>query len=184
MYEKFLNFNRSELAGLTVLDLGSGPEERFRKEIERAGIKCKVICANPDYSLSDYRGEQLREDVAGYRSSNRSSVGALGSELPFQENSFDKIFALESVSKYCPPNLYPEAANAWAQEGYRILKAGGEFKILSLPRSEQTDADWASYYEDCAQVQNLLLVTGFQVKVDRLYHPEFEKELITFNAKK
>ena len=49
-YEKQLMFDRKDLEGKKILDLGAGPEVKFAKELGESGINAEVISLSPDFT--------------------------------------------------------------------------------------------------------------------------------------
>lgn len=122
-YENFLGFNRRECVGKTVLDLGSGSTEKLSRELKKAGAK-SIVSLNPDYSLLKYR-----QIINNQKDWERKSVAGVGQALPFQNDSFDVILGLQSISMYEDAFEKPESAKEWAQEVARVLKPGGEARL-------------------------------------------------------
>lgn len=123
-YEETLGFNRKELQGLTVLDLGSGATEKFSRELKQAGIEVNVISLNPDYTQKHAR------DMAREKSDwQGKSVAAIAQELPFKNQSFDRVLGMNSVTLYSNPRQNSEATRRWLNEIVRVLKPGGEAKV-------------------------------------------------------
>jgi ubiquinone/menaquinone biosynthesis C-methylase UbiE len=118
-YEKFLGFQRDELSGKTVIDLGSGPTERFSRELKESGIDVNVISINPDY-----KSEKQRKEIVTNPEWQKKSVAAIGQELPFQDNSIDEVLGLYSVSWYADTEF-----EQVLPEVYRVLKPGGVARI-------------------------------------------------------
>jgi len=54
-YERELLFDKRELEGKVVLDLGAGLEAKFAKQLKEAGIKAEVISLSPDFIEEKYR---------------------------------------------------------------------------------------------------------------------------------
>jgi len=123
-YKEFLGFDERQLAGKTVLDLGSGSKEKLAGDLKEAGIEANVISLNPDYSLKKYR--RIINDQEDWQ---RKSVAAVAQALPFKNNSFDVILGLESITMYEDALDKPESAKSWAREIARVLKPGGEARL-------------------------------------------------------
>jgi len=82
-----LLFNRTELEGLSVLDLGAGSRARFAKELAESGVNARVISLSPDFSTRLYSRPAREGHPQG------KLLAALGEKLPFPDNSFDRVFA-------------------------------------------------------------------------------------------
>ncbi len=120
-YEKELGFDRKELQGLTVLDLGSGATEKFSRELKQAGVEADVISLNPDLQKKSVR--DMVQEKADWQ---EKSIAATAQELPFMDQSFDRIFGLNSVTLYANPRQGFERTERWLSEVVRVLKPGGE----------------------------------------------------------
>ncbi len=148
-YLDMLNLKKDDLVGKRIMDLGSGPEERFANEIEAAGIESDVVCVNPDYEHESFKTE------VSDKSPNRERVAAIAQDLPFEDESFDLIVALESVSRYAAPRDSIDEAFSWATELFRVLKEEGEARlwpILELdehtPENHDAHLDFVNYLTD------------------------------------
>lgn len=146
-YETELGFNRKELEGKTVLDLGSGAVENFSRELKKSGIKSNVISLNPDYLF-----KEVREMAINKPDWQKKSVAAVAQELPFQDNSFDFVLALNSISLYANPRQNKEATRLWLNEIKRVLKSGGKAIISPLrfcPIPEEKEpTEYSSFIKD------------------------------------
>jgi len=129
-YSKKLGIEPRELEGKKILDLGSGKTDKFARDLSKNGINCDVVSLNPD--LID---EEKRKEVRAFQHEGKLVAG-IGEELPFQNNSFDGIYALFSASSYSKPSLKPENFSLWTQEALRVLKPGGEIRIAPVSQEE------------------------------------------------
>lgn len=137
-YEEFLGFDRSNLEGKTVLDLGSGAWEKLTSELKKTGVKAKVVSLNPDYVLGKYRNI-----IGNQKSWQKESVAGVGQALPFSDESFDVILALESITYYEDALHESASAQIWPKEIARVLKKGGEARlgeILGLAGEKKKEA--------------------------------------------
>jgi len=106
-----------ELAGRRVLDLGCGRGELLRRCAEEGALAVGV-----DYSADAlHLAAQILPPRAGLL---RGNVRA----LPFMENSFELVFALDLVE-----HLYPEELAEMFAEVRRILAPGGKLIIHTMP---------------------------------------------------
>ena len=132
-YESDLGFKRAELEGKRVLDLGSGPAERFSKEVKAAGIKAVVISLNPDYS-----DPAIRSRIKNNPSWDKLSIAGVGQALPFADKSFDLVLGDRSLSLYSDPTMFSDPAKGneilllWGQEVARVLTEGGVARFTPI----------------------------------------------------
>ena len=120
-YEKTLHFKRKELKGETVLDLGTGPVARFSRELSMAGVDANVVSLSPDFLHQAHRQGVTESVVDGFE---MQSLAAVGQELPFGEETFDRVLALFSVSVHAA-----ESYEIWLQEMVRVLRVGGKIHV-------------------------------------------------------
>ena len=123
-YKECLGFDEKDLEGKNVLDLGSGPVEKFSRELKQKGIKANVVSLNPDYVLSKYRN--MIRNQADWQ---KKSVAGAGQALPFTDETFDFVVGLESITFYEDALHEKEAAREWAKEVARVLRPGGEARV-------------------------------------------------------
>jgi len=144
LYEIYLGFKKEELEGKDVLDLGSGETEKFERELKEAGVSANVIPLNPDYSAGSFKNKL--ETTPGWQG---KTVAASAQEMPFKEESFDRIFALYSVTVFSHPFLHPEEAKKWMSEIARVLKPGGEARLAPAAEGpENTLEVWRGEFGD------------------------------------
>src|SRR3989344_3752335 len=131
-YEYELQFDRRELEGKTVLDLGSGLQALLDKSLKKAGIHATVISLSPDYSNEEHRKfleptrwEKFKAVIKDERA-EPLAVAGVGEQLPFKDESFDEVLALASVS------AYSERYQEFLSEICRVLKNGGIARIGAL----------------------------------------------------
>ena len=132
-YEAQLQFDREDLKGKKVLDLGAGPELKFAKELKESGIDADVISLSPDFADEKYRKKAQRSFPEG------KTITGVGQALPFQDESFDKIFAF-----HVDEHLSQGAFFGVVAEMARVLRGGGEAKLgptLNIP------GEWDSYQD-------------------------------------
>lgn len=124
-YETQLLFDRQELEGKKVLDLGAGPELKFAKELEISGIRADVTSLSPDFSETNY-AEKAKESYP-----EGKLTAGVGQALPFQNESFDRIFAFHVDEHLSRPSFM-----GFISEMARVLKKDGEAKLgptLNIP---------------------------------------------------
>lgn len=135
---EYLGYGGLEVDDLrgTVLDIGSGPVERFSREASDIGIS--VIAVNPGLiyqgernSVQCGRHSQFGWDVS-YLPWRHKSVAALGQELPVATSSVDTIVSCAGVPGYLDPRDYALVLD----EMYRVLKPRGMaylFPVVEAP---------------------------------------------------
>src|SRR3989338_5729477 len=74
-----------DFEGKRVLDLGAGAHLQFARGIEKAGIKADVVSLSPAFA-----DQYWREAMEGRKESDKL-VAAMGEQLPFADESFDRI---------------------------------------------------------------------------------------------
>ncbi len=144
-YENELGFQAKELTGMKVLDLGSGYHETFSKEAAMKNIE--VFSLNPNLKRQEFRDSAKRNspnDSVPQKIFNvikplhwqKKSVAGLGQELPFRNNSFDRVFANFSVPYYArkTENEYTKIFT----EAIRVLKPSGEAVFFPLSQNDFT----------------------------------------------
>jgi len=129
-YERELLFDKRELEGKVVLDLGAGLEAKFAKQLKEAGIKAEVISLSPDFIEEKYRTKSKESFPEG------KFVAAIGQALPFKDESFDMIFAFYLIQHLTPGNFL-----RCAYEMARVLKKGGRAVIGPLIDNHDDDDD-------------------------------------------
>ncbi len=113
-YEDVLFFNRRDLHGKRVLDLGAGPEIKFARGLRAADIGAAVVSLSPDFSDRNIAATPNKLLPGGL-------VAAIGQELPFDNGTFDYVFALHVGEHLLKPDK-----QAVMLEMCRVLAPGGE----------------------------------------------------------
>ncbi|KKP41352.1 MAG: Methyltransferase type 11 [Parcubacteria group bacterium GW2011_GWA2_33_14] len=129
LYEQHLLFNRQELEGKTVLDLGAGPEAKFAKQLKESGIKADVVSLSPDFTKERYRKKVKESFPEG------KFVAATGQALPFADESFDRIFAFHLVE-----HISQKMFLRCILEIARVLKKGGKATLGTMPDVDDPDS--------------------------------------------
>jgi SAM-dependent methyltransferase len=131
IYEQRLLFNRDELIGKTVLDLGAGPEAKLAAGLEEKGAY--VVSLSPDFMF-----RQHSHRVQDSFPEGRFAAG-LAQALPFRTGTFDAVLAL-NVEEHLGEQAFTDAVT----EMGRVLAPGGMARmgpivdIPSEPRMAQT----------------------------------------------
>lgn len=156
-YEGFLGFERDELDGKRVLDIGSGETERFSRELDN-GKGGEVVSLNPDYV-----DERLRKVAQQNKEWRQTSVAGIAQELPFPSESFDVVLGLYSVTAFASPNREDEDARMWSKEVSRVLRAGGRAMFAPIMAFDE-----ASVKEDYVKEIEVWESRGLHVKIEQM----------------
>ena len=124
-YEKIFSLTKEGLEGKTILDLGSGASEFFKRGVDERGIKANIVSMNPKLGPGDDQGERVRK-----LSSKKNALAAIAEELPFKDESFDLILSLAAVPLWLPVHE-DDYAKAF-REAARVLKSGGVIKFFPV----------------------------------------------------
>lgn len=125
IYEAQLQFDRKDLHGKRVLDLGAGPQLKFAQGLKDFGIKAEVTSLSPDFADEKHARKAQKSFPEG------KMVAGVGQELPFKDSAFDKIFAF-----HLGEHLSREGFFQTITEMARVLSSGGEAKFgptLNIP---------------------------------------------------
>lgn len=123
-YEEGLGFNREDLRGKTVLDLGTDNGDSLARDLDAAGIDVKVISVSPDFT-----NETVREAMPYYSPDwkMKNGVAAIAQKLPFRDGTFDVVLSQTAVTYAASTS--PQQVKAWTTEVGRVLKPGGVARI-------------------------------------------------------
>lgn len=159
-----VNISESDM----ILDIGCGGGRTVsRLSAIAKGNKTFGIDYSPEcvVSATEFNAEEVKKDKV-------EILNASVDELPFEENKFDKVFAVETT--YFWPDI-----SSGSKEIRRTLKKGGQFIIIneaytSRDFKERNDA----YWEDGKmkifspkEFKNILIEAGF-TDVDIFLNPE------------
>ncbi|MFA5991627.1 MAG: class I SAM-dependent methyltransferase [Candidatus Doudnabacteria bacterium] len=118
-YIKEFNIKLEDLQGNTILDLGASLKNKFAEELKQRGVEAKVISLSPDFS------DQTISQQTKEASPEGQLVAGLGQNLPFADNTFDKIYSLHAHEHF---KTLQDVYNA-LKEMARTLKKGGIAKM-------------------------------------------------------
>ncbi|MGY5152102.1 MAG: methyltransferase domain-containing protein [Candidatus Nitrosopumilus sp. bin_6a] len=151
--------NMAELsAGMDVVDVGSGlsaPSMMWRDEY-------------PDLKLYDVNINFKQLLFSGYQK-NIEFLNSTSTKLPFQNNSVDRVFALESAQHFKP-------LSDFILESKRILKSSG-LLMMAIPITTKNASfkdlgllkfTWSSEHYNMDYLKNLILVNGFSISEEKL----------------
>ena len=122
------------LDGLEVLDFGSGPGHLIPHLLDRGA---RVSAA--DHSPSSV--EEVNNRFATHRNWGAASV-CDGHRMPFDDNSFDAVFCLETIE-----HLHDDDCAAIFAELLRVLRPGG-FALYTTPNEEDLEQHYV-YCPSC-----------------------------------
>jgi ubiquinone/menaquinone biosynthesis C-methylase UbiE len=110
---------------MRVLDIGTGSSLRLANDFKREFIKADVVSFSPIFARKKFRKEAQednRPELLGM------AVAGMGENLPFSDNSFDRILALHAF-QYLNTQ---EGQDSFLNEIVRVLKKDGEAYIGPL----------------------------------------------------
>lgn len=117
-----------------VLEIGFGNGKFFEKIFSKAN---QLQLAGLDFS--DKMVEEAKKINAAFLASGRLQLNKGSSDqLPFADNSFDKVFCINVVYFWDPPALH-------LNEIYRVLKPGGKFYSSIRTKDSITQMPFAEY---------------------------------------
>lgn len=158
-YAAHLMFNKQELEGKDVLDLGAGPELKFARDLKEAGINARVVSLSPDFSKKKYAAR------ASGKIPDASILAGIGQKLPFADTTFDRVFAFH-VDEHLSSS---RAFFSMIEEMARILRPGGEARfgpIVDIP------SEWRGYEEILANQQLMEKLQSHNVEIKKELVPE------------
>nr|XP_009394726.1 PREDICTED: cycloartenol-C-24-methyltransferase 1 isoform X2 [Musa acuminata subsp. malaccensis] len=140
-HEHFLALQLGLKPGMKVLDVGCGIGGPLR-EIARFSSTSITGLNNNEYQIS--RGRELNR-VAGL-SESCNFVKADFMKMPFPDNSFDGIYAIEATCHA------PDAVGCY-KEIYRVLKPGQRFAVYEWCMTDHFDPDNESHQKTKAEIE-------------------------------
>lgn len=162
-YERELLFDRNDLKGKSVLDLGAGPEIKLARQLKDENITSDVISLSPDFSDEKFirKAKMIMPDA--------KLVPGIGQELPFKNDSFDIIFALD-VDEHLSKEQFFEVISEMA----RTLKVGGKATIG--PTHNKTwvwdKKDWKPYEAILENKELKEKLDKFGIEVEKVMIPK------------
>lgn len=143
-YMDILKLTEKELddPDLLILDLGSGLEQNFAKDIRKKDIRSKIISVDPKLGLSDDEDlssiinvSDKETRIQARKNTEPRTVAGLSGALPFLDNVFSRIYAVYSAPYYLS---HPEDIEQTLKEMIRVLKPGGIIKAVPI-EDEQSE---------------------------------------------
>jgi len=143
-YEHYLNLDTTSLKGKRVLNIGSGLEGFFDKELAKQGAE--VVSLSPYFANAGLGGKTMRESYGpSFRQkiwkSLRGSVPlplplpGIAEDLPLEDESIDTVLALYSVP------LYSKDLKKMTSEILRVLSEGGEARLYPVSEKMRRQID-------------------------------------------
>lgn len=157
-YEQQLLFDKKELNGKKVLDLGAGPHLKFSVELAEAGIDADITSLSPDFSNKEY-GETAR-----WIYPDGKIVAGVGQSLPFKKETFDRIFAFH-VEEHLGNKIF----FGFIQEMARVLKDGGQATIGPI---FEIPGEWAPHEQILEDEQLMKELNSYSIEVLKEPVPE------------
>lgn len=118
-----------------ILDLGSGPEARFRDELTAAAKEAGVSPLPHVVSVSlGYADPAIRQNLIEKSGSAEGAVAADVEKLPFKDGTFTKIVAVHLFT-----HLAEEKLAGAVREVERILAPGGVLVIVPVLAPKEKD---------------------------------------------
>ena len=118
IYFKMLDWNEEDFKDQVVLDLGAGPTARLERELE--GVAKNVVSLSPDYA---------NQEIIGWLDPKLKTAAGLAQELPYADESFDKIASVWTVPHFVD---HINDLRQTVEEIYRVLKPCGEARISPI----------------------------------------------------
>lgn len=161
-YENILGFDRSELQGKIVLDLGAGPEVKFAKDLRESNINATVTEFSPDFFYKEFR------EMANQSFASVNKVAGLGQSLPFKDNSFDVVIALHVLDHL--EILGKEVYLRFINEIGRVLTKGGK-AYIGPSRVNLPDLDDICYRSLLADVDTMNTLSNLGISISHQLIP-------------
>ena len=144
-YVELLEITEDELddPDSLILDLGSGMEQNFAKDIRELNLRSKVVSLDPKLGLDE--NEDLESSVTPYKDSDREArirgrknpepktLAGLSTSLPFQDRTFTRIYAVYSAPYYL---RHPEDIKNTLKEMIRVIKPGGVIRAFPIEEEQ------------------------------------------------
>lgn len=143
-YIRYLRISEEDLEGKKILDLGSGPNSNFAKDVEEQIKETEVVSV--DYTFEDEDDiENQKQTIEEKDNDDLKQVKALFSKLPFKDNSFDIVVSAFAMPFYLQDKERIEKA---IEEIIRVLENGGKAILGPVRHTEligrNSDAAWPS----------------------------------------
>ncbi len=128
--EKYLFlFGNPDIKNDRILDIGSGEQEIFSRQAQKL-YNAKVISVNPKLVDKEirYKVQNNVVEKVVWGGWTGISIAARAQVLPIKDKIFDKVFAMQSITKYVPKREKEMAI----REAMRVLKPGGSLYLYPV----------------------------------------------------
>lgn len=142
----------------TIVDVGSGlsaPALFWRKHFENISIHC----VNINYDQLHYTGPQQKIQFL-----NSSST-----KLPFDDNSVDRVVALESSQHFKPfSDFISESKRILSDSGLLVLAIPITLKSSSILKLGILKFTWSSEHYSLDEIRKMIISGGFTISEEKL----------------
>ncbi len=158
-----------------VLNIGSGSQQRFEKELKEARSDVEILSVDPSLALREYviqeedksfkkatpERSKLRIESLGNK---KGTVAALGQQLPIPSSSIDLALDVHGPAQYAQDwDIY----KAYLEEVVRVLKPGGKFHISHVYFGDPLLGEKQSIEETIRQAEEVFEELGLKAEVFR-----------------
>ena len=180
-YKRELRFDEGELSEKEILDLGSGPETKFAKDIKEKFPEAHVVSF--DFSFKRDARDQTygRFSASPKLEANTEKVSGLFTKLPFKNESFDMIVSSAAMPLYL--NNAQQIKEAF-HEVVRVLKKGGKAHIGPVSFTDILNKDdlkpiWETHKKHSFEESKMLfenILKGLEDEIEFEFLPAITKE--------
>jgi ubiquinone/menaquinone biosynthesis C-methylase UbiE len=133
-YQDRLGLDVEVLKGKRILDVGCGPAlfaiEATRLQLDVSSVDARVPYHPLPPTMSVQEQEQYRQMVEG-----KYIVKGRAQSLPFEDDSFDVVLAMQSVPAYLPRD--DAVRDETMSEMLRVLAPGGEVRLFPVGQDKE-----------------------------------------------
>jgi len=190
-YKETFSFDPESIPGNgMVLDIGSGVNQRFAKELETTRPDVKVVSLDPSlgipagdkefqrlgvtYQFTDTGGTSITPNEEQRRSRLENKYGlavaGLAPELPFKDGSFDMVFDNHAAFMYFSEDE-KNSHIRYVKEMLRVLKSNGVAEIYPLDIFDENADDNAERVTGGTErITRILTELGFGKDRYEIFH--------------
>lgn len=135
-YEEHLDISKDQLLSWkTIVDIGSGTQQEFAKEMRAAGYAGTILSTDPSLALPEeedlarFLPEEHAARLEGRHHAEKGTIAAVSQALPIRTNSIETVLALYSVPRWIKD---PDEMKSSYGEIIRVLKGGGEARVFPI----------------------------------------------------